>query len=120
MPISGNLRSGILAVPAGQSEAARSMGMKTVQTYILVVLPQAVRICLPGLINNVVALLKDSSLAYVIGVVELTMIGNRIQAESFKPVPVLITVACIYLVMTTFLTAFSRALERRMAQFRDH
>jgi len=112
------IRAGILAVPLGQTEAAQSMGMRPIATYMLVVLPQAVRICLPSLVNNVVALLKDSSLAYVIGVVELTLVGSRIQAESFRPVPVFITVACIYLTLTTFLIIFSNALERRMARFR--
>lgn len=112
------IRAGILAVPLGQTEAAQSMGMRPIPIYALVVLPQAARICLPGLVNNVVALLKDSSLAYVIGVVELTLIGSRIQSESFKPVPIFITVACIYLTLTTFLTVFSHALERRMARFR--
>jgi polar amino acid transport system permease protein len=110
------IRAGILAVPVGQTEAAQSMGMRSVPIYMLVVLPQAARICLPGLVNNVVALLKDSSLAYVIGVVELTLVGSRIQAASFKPVPIFITVACIYLTLTTFLTTFSDALERRMAR----
>jgi polar amino acid transport system permease protein len=61
------------------------------------------------------SLLKDSSLAYVIGAVELSMIGNRIQAESFQPIPVFITVAAIYLTLTSFLTTFSRALERSPA-----
>jgi polar amino acid transport system permease protein len=63
-----------------------------------------------------VALLKDSSLAYVIGVVELSLIGNRVQAESFRPVPVFIAVAGIYLTLTTLLTLFSHALERRLAR----
>jgi polar amino acid transport system permease protein len=76
------------------------------------------RIALPPLVNNIVSLLKDSSLAYVIGVVELSLVGNRIQAESFRPVPVFITVACVYLAQTTFLGAFSNALERWLSSDR--
>jgi polar amino acid transport system permease protein len=112
------IRAGIQAVPDGQAEAAKALGLRPLQVLRFVVLPQAFRICLPPLINNAVALLKDSSLAYVIGVVELSLVGNRIQAESFQPVPVFITVAGIYLLLTTFLAAFSRALERRMDQVR--
>lgn len=110
------IRAGIQAVPDGQIEAAKALGLRHFQALHRVVLPQAFRISLPPLINNAVALLKDSSLAYVIGVVELSLVGNRIQAESFQPVPVFITVACIYLLLTTFVTAFSRALERRLSQ----
>jgi polar amino acid transport system permease protein len=110
------IRAGIQAVPAGQTEAARALGLRSIQLLRLVVLPQALRICLPPLVNNVVALLKDSSLAYVIGVVELSLVGNRIQAESFRPIPIFITVAGVYLAMTTFLTAFSHALEARLSR----
>jgi len=74
-----------------------------------------VRISLPPLANNMVALLKDSSMAYTIGVVELLMISSRVQAESFQPVPVFITVAAIYLLLTTTFTQFAAALERKLA-----
>jgi polar amino acid transport system permease protein len=65
-------------------------------------------------VNNVVALLKDSSLAYVIGVVELSNVGNRLQAATFEPVPTLVTTATIYLVLTTVLTQISGAIEQRL------
>ena len=110
------MRAGIQAVPSGQIEAAKALGLRHLQTLHHVVVPQALRICLPPLVNNVVALLKDSSLAYVIGVVELSLVGNRIQAESFQPVPVFMTVAGIYLLLTTFVSAFSRALERHLGR----
>ncbi|WP_137388566.1 amino acid ABC transporter permease [Rhodoligotrophos defluvii] len=110
------IRAGILAIPRGQREAAQALGLGPIQVLLLVVLPQAVRLSLPPLVNNIVALLKDSSLAYVIGVVELSLVGNRVQAESFRPVPVFITVAGVYLALTTFLTAFSHALEQRLAR----
>lgn len=108
------LRAGILAVPQGQRDAARSLGMPPWQTLRYIVLPQSLRIAMPPVVNNLVALLKDSSLAYVIGVVELSNIGNRIQAATFEPVPVLMTVAGIYLVLTTVLTQISAAIERHL------
>jgi polar amino acid transport system permease protein len=108
------IRAGIQAIPKGQAEAARSLGLTPVQTAVHVVYPQAFKIALPALVNNVVALLKDSSLAYVIGVVELSNVGNRVQAATFQPVPVFLTTACIYLVLTTILTQISDAIEARL------
>jgi polar amino acid transport system permease protein len=108
------IRAGILAVPKGQAEAARSLGLSPLQTFRDVVFPQAFKVALPPLVNNVVALLKDSSLAYVIGVVELSNVGNRVQAATFEPVPVLTVTATIYLVLTTVLTQISGAIEQRL------
>lgn len=108
------IRGGLLAVPAGQRDAARALGMQPLQVLSGVVLPQALRVALPPLAGNLVALLKDSSLAFAIGVVELTNVGNRVQAVTFQPVATLATTACIYLLLTTLLTQFSGALEHRM------
>jgi len=107
------IRAGLLAVPKGQVEAARSLGLTPWFTFFDVTFPQAFKISLPPLVNNIVALLKDSSLAYAIGVVELTNVGNRIQAATFQPVPILATTATIYLLLTTVMTQFSDAVERR-------
>jgi polar amino acid transport system permease protein len=107
------IRAGLLAVPKGQLEAARSLGLNRWYAFIDITLPQAFKIALPPLVNNVVALLKDSSLAYAIGVVELTNVGNRIQAATFQPVPILITTASLYLLLTTVMTQMSNAIERR-------
>jgi polar amino acid transport system permease protein len=107
------IRSGLLAVPKGQIEAARSLGMSSWFTFMDVTFPQAFKVALPPLVNNTVALLKDSSLAYAIGVVELTNVGNRIQAATFQPLPTLITTAVVYLTLTTVMTQISGAVERR-------
>ncbi len=107
------IRAGLLAVPKGQLEAARALGMSRWHTFIDITFPQAFKISLPPLVNNIVALLKDSSLAYSIGVVELTNVGNRIQAATFEPVPILATTATIYLLLTTVMTRFSDAVEHR-------
>ncbi len=108
------IRAGILAVHKGQTEAARSLGLSPIQTFRDVIFPQSFRIALPPLVNNIVSLLKDSSLAYAIGVVELLNIGNRIQAATFEPIPVLLTTASIYLILTSILTQISGAIERQL------
>lgn len=107
------IRAGLLAVPRHQLDAARALGMRPGQVLAHVVFPQAIRVALPPLANNLVALLKDSSLAFAIGVVELTNVGNRVQAATFQPVATLATTACIYLLLTTLLTRASDALETR-------
>ena len=108
------VRAGILAVPHGQVEAARALGLSPFQSFMDIVLPQSMRVALPALANNLASLVKDSSLAYAISVVELTMIGYRIQAESYQPIPVFMTVATIYLILTTAFTTLTAALESQL------
>lgn len=107
------IRAGLLAVPKGQIEAARSLGLSRWYTFMDITFPQAFKISLPPLVNNIVSLLKDSSLAYVIGVVEVSLVSTRIQAATFQPVPCYVTTGCIYLLMTTLMTQISSAVERR-------
>lgn len=109
-----SIRSGLLAVPRGQMEAARSLGLSRWFTFFDVTFPQAFKVALPPLVNNFISLLKDSSLAYAIGVVELTNVGNRLQAATFQPLPALVTTAIVYLVLTTVLTQISNAVEHRL------
>ena len=108
------VRAGILAVPHGQVEAAKALGLTPLQTFIDVVLPQSFRVALPALANNLASLVMDSSLAYAISVVELTMAGYRVQAESYQPIPVFLTTAVIYLILTTAFTTLTAALEARL------
>ncbi len=108
------VRAGILAVPHGQVEAAHALGLSPAQTFLDIVLPQSMRVALPALANNLASLVKDSSLAYAISVVELTMVGYRIQAESYQPIPVFMTVAVIYLILTTAFTTLTAALESQL------
>lgn len=108
------VRAGILAVPHGQVEAARALGLSPFQTFMDIVMPQSMRVALPALANNLASLVKDSSLAYAISVVELTMVGYRIQAESYQPIPVFLTVATIYLILTTAFTTLTAALESQL------
>lgn len=105
-------RAGIEAVPRGQVEAALSLGMSRAQTLRHVVLPQAVRTVLPPLGNDFVALLKDSSLASVISVTELTYSGNLNVARTFRSFETYNAVALLYLCMTLVGSAGVRLLER--------
>jgi polar amino acid transport system permease protein len=107
-----SFRAGLLAVPKGQFEAARSLGLGRWHTLQDITFPQAFKVALPPLVSNVVALLKDTSLAYNIGVLELVNVGQRVQSRTFEPVPVLITTALLYLTMTTLLTQVTNAVER--------
>ncbi len=107
------VRAGIQAIPKGQWEAAWSLGLSPWATLRTVILPQALRVVIPPLVNNLVALLKDSSLASAITLAELSLSGQRIIAATFRPVEVYLAVALIYLVLTTLLTLFTDALERR-------
>jgi polar amino acid transport system permease protein len=108
------VRAGILAVPHGQIEAAKALGLSPFQTFMDIVLPQSMRVALPALANNLASLVKDSSLAYAISVVELTMIGYRVQASSYQPIPVFLTTASIYLILTTAFTSLTAALETKL------
>lgn len=107
------IRAGILAVPKGQWEAAQSLGLSASQVMRFVIMPQAIRIVVPPLVNNVVSLLKDSSLASTITLVELVLAGQRIVSNTFRPVDIYLAVAGTYLILTTILTIFTDWLERR-------
>jgi len=93
-------RAGIQSIPKGQMEAARSLGMTHFQSMRHVVLPQAVRVVLPAVGNEFIALLKDSSLVSVVAVADLTRRGREFMAVNFNPIEVWTMVALIYLVMT--------------------
>ncbi len=108
------VRAGIQAISRGQWEAAWSLGFSDAQTMRFIVLPQAIRIVVPPLVNNLVALLKDSSLASVITLLELSLSGQRIISATFRPVEVYLAVAAIYLALTTVMTAFTNRLEARL------
>ncbi len=107
-------RAGIQSIGKGQWEAAYSLGMTYFQTLRLVVLPQAVRRVLPPLGNDFVALLKDSSLATVIAVREITQLSRLRKAGTFRAQEAFNVVAYLYLSMTLFLSAIVRYIERRM------
>lgn len=113
------LRAGIQAVPRGQTEAARSLGMSPTRAMISIVLPQALRIVLPPLTNEFVSLTKDTSLVYVLGVtagtIELTKYAGDALNQQVNATP-LVVAGLLYLVITLPLSQVVRLLERRSAR----
>lgn len=107
-------RAGIQSIGKGQWEAAYSLGMSYFQTLRLVILPQAVRRVLPPLGNDFVALLKDSSLATVIAVNEITQLGRIRKAATFRAAESFNVVAFLYLSMTLVLSSVVRYIEQRL------
>lgn len=106
-------RAGIQSIPKGQTEAARSLGMTHFQSLRYVILPQAVRVILPPVGNEFVALLKDSSLVSVVAVADLTRRGREFMAVHFNPIEVWAMVALLYLVLTLFSARLVAWVERR-------
>jgi polar amino acid transport system permease protein len=108
------LRAGIEAVPAGQVEAAKALGLGSFQRFRLVILPQAIRTVLPPLANDLVSMVKDSSLVSVLGVADVTQMGKVYASGSFRFFETYSVVAYLYLLMTVSLSLGARALERRL------
>lgn len=112
--ISQIMRSGISSIGIGQMEAAKVLGFSTVDTIYYIVLPQALRTTLPALGNEFVTLIKDSSLASLIGVEELTKQGNFVKSKTFDAITVYFAIAVLYLIVTSTISFFVARLEKRM------
>ncbi|WP_245273578.1 amino acid ABC transporter permease [Phyllobacterium sp. UNC302MFCol5.2] len=108
-------RGAIAALPRGQAEAAVAIGMTPFDVWIRVILPQAVTLSLPALINELILLVKASSLVSVVGILEITRASQAQAATTFRPLEVYIAAACIYLVINLCLAALGRYLEHRTA-----
>ena len=108
-------RSGIEAVPQGQIEAAQSLGMSPRTTFRRIVAPQAFRIITPAVGNDFVAMIKDSSLASVVGVQEIVWRAQASGRPTFQSMQTLLVAAFIYWMLTILFSLFQGRLERRMA-----
>ena len=108
------VRGGIEAVPKGQMEASRSLGVSYGTTMRKVILPQAVRLMLPSFINQFVISLKDTTIMSAIGLVELFQTGKIIIARNYQSFRMYAILAVIYLVMITLLTRLAKLLEKRL------
>ncbi len=108
------VRGGIMAVDKGQTEAGRSLGFNYSQTMINFIIPQAFKTVLPSLANEFITLLKESSVAFYLGVADLTQAGLKIRSQTFSNFMPLIAVALIYLVLVLILTFLVSLLERRL------
>jgi polar amino acid transport system permease protein len=106
-------RAGIISIPIGQWEAAKSIGLKYYQILSRVILPQAARVILPPMGTSYIILLKDSSLASVITVRELTRSGQLIASTTFENLTVFSMVALIYIGLTQLLALFIHFMERK-------
>ncbi len=109
------IRAGIRAVPATQYEACRALGMPLVMSLRRVIIPQAMRTILPPLTSNLTLLVKGSSLASLVAVSELTGEGMALISFTYQPVPILITIAIIYLALNTVVVSIQAMVERRFA-----
>ena len=110
------IRSGINAVDRGQMEAGRSLGLSKMQTMRRIILPQAVRYVLPAVGNEFIALLKETSVAGYVAVVDLTRAGNLVRNNTHDMFNPLMLVALMYLLMVVLLTKALGILERRLAK----
>ena len=110
---SESVRAAILAVPKGQVEAAASLNMSSAQIFFHIVAPQAFRIAIPPLSNRFIALVKDTSLAASITMVDMFMVAQRIAARTYEPLLLYVEVALIYLVICTVLSGIQVILERK-------
>jgi glutamate transport system permease protein len=110
-------RAGVLAVPRGQSEAAAAIGLRGGQTMRFVLLPQAARAMLPVIVSQLVVLLKDTALGYIIAYPELLQRANEVTANYGNVVSVAMVLALIYIAINGGLTLLARWLERRTRRY---
>lgn len=110
------IRGGLMALDPGQMEAGRSLGLNYIDTMRFIVIPQAFKAILPSLANEFITLLKESSVAFAIGLGDLTFGGNLIRSTTYSPFLPLLAVAVIYLVLVMILSKLVSLLERRLAK----
>lgn len=108
------IRGGIMSIDAGQFEAGRSIGLNFTQTMRYIIIPQAFKNVLPALANEFIVLLKETSVAGYVSVIDLTKGGDIIRGRTYSAFMPLIAVALIYLVMVIFFTWLVGKLERRL------
>ena len=108
------LRGGIMSIDKGQFEAGRSLGFNYVQTMYYIIIPQVLKNVLPTLLNEIIALLKETSVAGYVGVVDLTRAGTMIRGATFSAFMPLIAVALIYLAIVMLMTWIVGIIERRL------
>ncbi len=108
------VRAGIQSVPKGQIDAATAAGLNYVQTMVSVILPQAIRNVIPSLVTQFIVLFKDTSLASIIGMMDLTKAAQTISQRELRPFEMYLFIAVVYWACTYSMSRFSRWLEIRM------
>ena len=110
------VEAGIDGIPKGQTEAALSTGLHPYQAMVFVVLPQALRNMIPSFVNQFVSMIKDTSLAFIVGVSELTHVATQINNRTMiYPTEIFLFIACIYFIICYAFTSLSRWLEEKLA-----
>jgi polar amino acid transport system permease protein len=109
------VRAGIQSISKGQMEAARSLGMNLIQAMVYIILPQAFKRILPPLAGQFISLIKDSSLVSVIAITDLTKSGREIITSTFATFEIWLTIAAMYLIVTSIMSQVVFYMERRLA-----
>lgn len=108
-------RGGLMAIPKGQTEAARSLGLSKTKTMIKVILPQAIKISIPSMVNQFIITIKDSSILSVIGLADLVNRAKVYVGSSYQFFATYTVVALYYLVIISILMVISAYLEKRLS-----
>jgi cystine transport system permease protein len=111
------IRAAISSIPDTQREAAAALGMTDAQIFIRIILPQALRISIPTLANSFIALVKDTSLASVVTIVEMFYLSQQLAAANFEPLPMYTLVAALYALFVSILSIPQRYLQRWADRF---
>ena len=110
------VQAGIEAIPRGQLEAGLSTGLSRSRVMVYIILPQALRNMIPSFVNQLVSLIKDTSLAFIVGVAELTHVATQVNNRTMiYPAQIFLFIAIIYFILCFMLTSYSRWLEGRLA-----
>lgn len=109
------LRGALNAIPRGQAEAATAIGLGPRDIWARILLPQALTIAMPALVNELILLVKASSLVSVVGIVEITRMSQSVAAATYRPLEIYISAAILYLAINLILAAVGRMFERRLA-----
>lgn len=112
--VSELLRAGLNSIDKGQMEAGRSLGLSRLQTMRHIIIPQAIRVILPGLGNEFITMIKESSIVSVVGIFDVMYSANIIKATTFSIFEPLMIVAVIYFILTFSLTSLMKVLERKL------
>lgn len=113
--VSEIVRAGVNSIPAGQWDAAYVLGYSTPVTLLFIIMPQMFRNILPALTNELVTLIKETSLLSSIGLVELTRVSRNIIARELDPMTIYLTAAVFYLVLTTAVTLVANRIEQGLS-----
>ncbi len=107
-------RGAIQSIGGSQMKAALSLGMTKLESFRSIILPQSIRIAIPPIANESAIVLKDTSLAYALGVIELLRQGGYIISTTYRPLPIYLTVAAVYLVMTLTINTTLGRFEKKL------